>query len=48
MNFLCRLYLDLNTWCISIEEYSGDINLPNLSGIWFEIYQRTFNAPHMS
>ena len=42
MNFICRLSLDLNTWCIVVEGGADDIDLPRMSDIWFEINRCTF------
>ena len=45
--FLRQLTLNLNTWCVIVEEEAGDIYIPNLSMIFFELDCRTFYAPHM-
>ena len=46
--YLLRLYLELRIWYIIVEEDAGKIDLPSLSVIHFELYRRTFDAPHMS
>ena len=51
INFLCHLYLDLNTLWISVEEEAGYINLPIMLEIWFDTNYRTFgkmNIPTLS
>ena len=30
MHFLCRLFLDLNAWCILVEEEVGGIDIPSI------------------
>ena len=47
MNFLRQLTLDLNNWCISVEEKAGDINLPSMSALRFLIDRHTLDYPHM-
>ena len=47
VDFLRRLSLNLKTWCTSVEEDAGEIDLPNLISILFKIYRRTFDAPNM-
>ena len=37
MHYLRRLYLDLNTWFISVDYKRGDINLPIISAIHFTL-----------
>ena len=37
IHYLCRLYLELNTWFICVEYEVGDIDLPSMTGIHFEI-----------
>ena len=48
MNFLHHLTHDLNIWCISVEEEAGDIDIPSMSTLIFELYRRTLDKPHMS
>ena len=47
IHFICCLTLDLNTWCISVEEDAGCINIPSRSALCFKINRRTLNQPHM-
>ena len=35
--FVRQLTLNLNTWCVIVEEEAGDIYIPNLSMICFEL-----------
>ena len=47
MHFLRHLSLDINTWCISVEEEGGGIDLPSMSAIRFDLDWCTFDAPHI-
>ena len=47
MNYLLHLSLDLNMWFISVEDKGGNISLPSMSTIPFELDRQTFDAPHM-
>ena len=40
--FNCHIILNIKTPCISVEKDVGDIDVPNLSAIRLELYQRTF------
>ena len=44
INFHCCLTLYLNTWCISVEEEVGNINMPNLRVIRLYMDRNTFDA----
>ena len=47
MHFPCRLTLDLNSWCISVEEEVGDIYLPIVSSLSLELDRHTLAFPIM-
>ena len=47
MHFLLRLTLNLNTWCISVEEESRDIDHPIISSLRVKLDRRTLDQPHM-
>ena len=47
MNYLLHFSLDLNMWFISVEDKGGNISLPIMSTIPFELDSQTFDAPHM-
>ena len=47
MHFLCRLTFKFRTWCISVEKEVGDIDLPRMSDLCFELDRRTLYQPHI-
>ena len=47
MHYIFRLTLDLNNWYISVEEETGDIEVPNLSDIRFKLDRRISNLPNI-
>ena len=47
MNFLRRLTLDLNTWCISVEEEAGYIIITRISDAFFDIDRGDLDIIHM-
>ena len=47
MHFLRRLTLDLNTCCISVEEEVGEINIPSMASLRFNLDRRMLDRPHM-
>ena len=48
MNFLGHLTLNLNTWCISVEEEAVDIDLIIMSTLHFKIYRHMIELPYMT
>ena len=47
IRYLRCLSLYLNTWYISVEDEGGNIEIPSITAIRFELDRRTFDAPHM-
>ena len=47
MNLLHRLSLSLNTWCISVEEEVGYIDLHIMSSLCFELDRRILKNPYI-
>ena len=43
MHLLCHIYLYLNTWCISVEEEAGGMNLTRMKVIHFEMDRHTYS-----
>ena len=47
MHYLNGLSLDLNMWFIGFKDKGGDINLPSMSSISFELEFWNFYASHI-
>ena len=47
VQYLCRLYLDLNTCFISAENKYGVIDLLSMTAFSFDLYFSTSDVPHM-
>ena len=48
MHLLRRLSLELNTWCIYVLKEVGEIDLPRMYAIGFDLDQRTLDLPNMT
>ena len=48
IQYLCRLYLYVNTWFISVADEGRDIELYIMTAIIFDLYRHNFNTPHMT
>ena len=47
MHYLKGLSLDLNMWFIGFKDKGGDINLPSMSAIRFDLDLHNFDVPHI-